>query len=331
VIAFMSRAFRRSRAGSWPRGAEVRVDVNLKAFQRRLLDWYARHGRANLPWRVVRDPYYTLVSEFMLQQTQVDRVVSKFEAFIALFPAIEALAQASTADVLRAWKGLGYNSRAVRLKNAAQAVVDRHAGAMPRETNALRALPGVGPYTAAAIRAFAFDCDDAPIDTNIRRIVHRLSFGLEFPAKAPARELDAVARALAPPGRAHDWNSALMDLGATICTARAPKCLLCPVQSDCVAAPVDSAALDRARRAVLKPPSPQNAVAFERTTRYARGRIVDRLRDLPPGQRVSLLDLHRELESALPGRTLDDVGNLVGALERDGLIARTGEQIALRE
>jgi len=149
-----------------------------------LLDWYAAFGRERLPWRAVRDPYYTLVSEFMLQQTQVDRVVPKFEAFVAAFPTIAALAAASGAEVLRAWKGLGYNSRAIRLHRVAQAVVERFNGAIPRDTDALRSLDGIGPYTAAAIRAFAFDLDDAPVDTNIRRIVHRVYYGLEFPALA---------------------------------------------------------------------------------------------------------------------------------------------------
>ncbi|MGC1381321.1 MAG: hypothetical protein WA814_09920 [Candidatus Baltobacteraceae bacterium] len=299
--------------------------------QRRLLAWYRRHGRAGLPWRVARDPYRTVVSEFMLQQTQVDRVVPKFEAFVARFPDFAALSGASTADVLREWRGLGYNSRAVRLKQLAEAVVERFGGAMPSDAAALRLLPGIGPYTVAAVRAFAFDLDDAALDTNVRRIVHRVFFGVEYLVAASLRELDARARALVPPGKAHDWNSAMMDLGAAICTARAPKCLLCPLQRDCAAAPVDIWELDRARELVAKTRSPQNAIAYEETTRYARGRIVDRLRDLPAGRRISLLDLHRAIEPLLPGRTMDDVDGLVGALERDGLVTRDGNGVALRE
>jgi A/G-specific adenine glycosylase len=299
--------------------------------QERLLAWYRRHGRAALPWRIVRDPYYTLVSEFMLQQTQVDRVAPSFAAFVERFPDVASLARARVADVLRQWKGLGYNSRAVRLKGVADAVVAIHGGAIPSDRDALCALPGVGPYTAAAIRAFAFDIDDAPVDTNIRRIMHRLFYGVEYPPAAAARELDRRARELVPPGAAHDWNSALMDLGATICTARAPKCLLCPLRGDCAAAPIDAAALDASRAATAKPRSPQQAMEFERTTRYARGRIVDRLRDLAAGERISLLDLHRAVEPALPGRSVEDVRALVAALERDGLVARDGERIALAE
>jgi A/G-specific adenine glycosylase len=298
---------------------------------RSLLEWYARHGRTTLPWRVVRDPYYTLVSEFMLQQTQVERVIPKFETFVARFPDIPALAGASSGDVLREWQGLGYNMRALRLHESARVVMERFEGVMPEESHLLRQLPGVGPYTAAAIRAFGFDIDDAPLDVNVRRIVHRVFFGLEHPARATTRELDEQARAMAAPGGAHDWNSAMMDLGATLCTARAPKCLICPLRDACAAAPIDAAALERARREHAKVPSPQNAIPWERTTRFARGRIVERLRALPPGRRISLLDLHGELQPLMPERSLEDVRNLVAILERDGLIARDGEAIALRD
>ena len=299
--------------------------------QRRLLNWYRRHGRAKLPWRVGRSPYRTLISEFMLAQTQVDRVVPKFEAFIERFPDLPALSDATVADVLRAWRGLGYNSRAVRLQRLARVVCERGGAGLPSDAAALRALPGIGAYTAAAIRAFAFDLDDVPVDTNVRRIVERVCFGVEAGAGIAPSKIDAQARALLPEGRAHDWGSALMDLGATICTARAPKCPVCPLQNDCKAAPLDGAAIERLRAARNKPRAPQGALPFERTTRYARGRIVERLRDLPPGQRISLLDLHREVAPAIPGRSLDDVRGLIAALERDGLISHDGTSVALRE
>ena len=314
---------------SEPVGERLRP-MQVGAIRRSLQAWYARCGRKALPWRVVRSPYRTLVSEFMLQQTQVDRVVPHFEAFAKRFPDFEALAAASAADVVRAWKGLGYNARAIRLKGVAEAVVARYGGAMPSETAALEAMPGIGSYTAAAIRAFALGAEDAPVDTNVRRIVHRLFFGIEFPGRATARELADIAGALVPAGKAHDWSSALMDLGATICTARAPRCERCPLQRYCAAAPVDAADLERRRRA--EPRSASRApVRFEGTTRYARGRIVDRLRELPSGEQISLLDLHRCLEPLLPGRDVRDVAALVGALERDGLVRADGDGIALRE
>jgi len=303
----------------------------VNAIQHRLLRWYAKHGRASLPWRTTRDPYRTVVSEFMLAQTQVERVVPKFEAFIARYPDFRSLADASQADVLREWRGLGYNSRAVRLHALARAVVKDCGGTLPSQAGDLRALPGIGAYTAAALRAFAFDLDDAPIDTNIKRIVQRLFFGIEYPRAKTALLIEERARELVPAGRAHDWSSAMMDLGATICTARAPKCLLCPLRDQCAAAPIDGAKLERLRAAAAKRRSPKAAIPFERTTRYARGRIVERLRDLPRGRRISLLDLHREIAPAIPGRSFDELRSFVAALESDGLVTRDGDRVSLRE
>ncbi len=247
------------------------------------------------------------------------------------FRVLPSLARASLADVLREWKGLGYNSRAVRLHRLAQTIVDRYDGALPSQRRELRSLPGIGPYTASAIRAFGFNIDEAPVDTNVRRVVNRLLIGLEHPQAASARELDARARALVPSGRSHDWNSALMDLGATICTARAPKCLICPLRTSCAAAPIDAAGLDRMRASEKKRRSPQNIIPFAETTRYARGRIVDRLRDLPPGERISLIDLHHAVGPMIPGRSIEQVRELIDALERDGLVIHDGSHVALRE
>lgn len=302
----------------------------MRRAQRLLLDWYAANGRAHLPWRQTRDPYRILVSEFMLQQTQVDRVLPKFLAFIERFPDFRALASAPVAEVLREWRGLGYNSRAVRLKQIASEVTERFGGAMPRDELLLRELPGIGPYTVAAVRAFAFDLDDAAVDTNVRRVVHRVLHGIEHPPIVDAATLDREAHAFVPAGRGHDWNSAVMDLGATICTARAPKCFLCPLRPVCEAAPLDAAALERARAAHARKRAPQDAIPFEKTTRYARGRIVDRLRELPAGQRISLLDLHRDVSAKLQ-RSREEIDAIVNALMRDGLVEIHGEQVALRE
>jgi A/G-specific adenine glycosylase len=258
----------------------------------------------------------------MLQQTQVERVLPKYRAFLKRFPTFEKLAATSVADVVREWRGLGYNSRAVRLKRIAEIVVEWFDGVMPRDAETLRTLPGIGAYTAAALRAFAFESDDAAVDTNVRRVVHRLRYGVEHPPAVGNAELDAEAQEFVPRGRGHDWNSALMDLGATICTARAPKCELCPLRNVCTAAPIDAAALQRAR-----PKRP--AVPFERTTRFARGRIIDRLRQLPAGKRVSLLVLHRDL--AALGRTPAELGAMLESLDREGLVEVRGQQVALRE
>jgi A/G-specific adenine glycosylase len=243
-----------------------------------LIAWFERSGRATLPWRTNRDPYRIAVSEFMLQQTQVERVVPIFLAFVGQWPSFAELARASQADVVRAWKGLGYNSRAVRLHRLAKVVHEEHGGELPREERALRALPGVGPYTACAIAAFAFDTGVVAFDTNVRRIVHRTQLGLEWPPLASDTILAELAAGLVPAERGYAFNSALMDLGATLCTARAPKCLLCPLQVRCAAAPVDPARLAALAARHARERSPQERLPFEATTRYVRGRVIDRLR-----------------------------------------------------
>ncbi len=294
-----------------------------------LLAWYAQHGRVHLPWRTTRDPYRIVVSEFMLQQTQVERVIPFYEAFVARFPSFEALAGAGAGDVVRAWRGLGYNSRAVRLHALARAVVERHGGELPDDTAALRALPGIGAYTAAAVRAFAFERDDAAVDVNLRRVVHRVRFGLEHPPQAGDRELDALALAAVPSGGAHDWNSALMDLGASLCTARAARCLVCPLREACASAPVDPAQLSQLARANAPRRPPQSGLPFERTTRFLRGRIVDRLRDVPPTESLALGALERDLAAIVPADRLHEIPAIVDALVRDGIVALAESRVRL--
>ena len=298
-------------------------------YQEKLLAWYAHRGRAHLPWRADPSPYRVVVSEFMLQQTQVERVIPAFERFIARFRSFAELAGASRADVVRAWKGLGYNSRAVRLHELARAVRDLHTGLLPSDEAALRALPGVGPYTARAIRAFTFNADTIAIDTNVRRIVHRTQFGFEHPPRASDRELDAIATALVPPKRAFEFNSALMDLGATVCLARAPKCLICPLRKHCAAAPLDAATL-RAVAQTKRTTSPSKSVPFERTNRFLRGRVVDRLRALPARRTISLLDLHAGLALSAPHHDAQAIGVAIDALLREGLIERSRGGVRLR-
>ncbi|HWT07307.1 MAG TPA: hypothetical protein VN224_16190 [Xanthomonadales bacterium] len=282
-----------------------------------------------MPWRTTRDPYRIVVSESMLQQTQVERVIPLYESFLARFPSFEALAAADAGDVVRAWRGLGYNSRAMRLHALARAVVERHGGELPRDTAALRALPGIGAYTAAALRAFAFELDDAAVDVNLRRVIHRVAFGLEHPRLADDRALDTLAIAAVPRGAAHDWNSAMMDLGATICTARAARCLVCPLREACAAAPVDPAVLaERARAHATRKP-PQNAIPFERTTRFLRGRIIDRLRDVPARESLAVEALQRDLSAIVPADRLHEIPGVVDALVRDGIVTCTANSVRL--
>ena len=283
-----------------------------------------------MPWRATRDPYRVLVSEFMLQQTQVERVIPLYEAFVARFPNFEALAAAEAGAAVRAWRGLGYNSRAVRLHALARAVVERHGGRLPSDTAALRALPGIGGYTAAAVRAFAFECDDAAVDVNLRRVIHRVLFGLEHPRLADDRTLDTLAIGAVPAGAAHDWNSALMDLGASVCTSRAAKCLVCPLRESCAAAPVDPFELAARARAFAVRKAPQSALPFERTTRFLRGRIIDRLRDVPATAALALDALQRDLAAAVPADRLHEIPGVVDTLERDGIVTRVADAIRLR-
>ena len=209
---------------------------------RRLLTWYDRHAR-KLPWRVgpkerardVRpDPYRVWLSEIMLQQTTVAAVKSYFEDFTRRWPTVADLAAAPRDDVMKAWAGLGYYARARNLHACAQAVVADHGGRFPETAAALRALPGIGDYTAAAIAAIAFDEPAAVVDGNIERVVARL-FALDTPLPAAKKAIREVQARLTPPLRAGDYAQAMMDLGAAICTPRKPACSLCPLADDCVA------------------------------------------------------------------------------------------------
>lgn len=261
-----------------------------------ILAWYEA-VRRDLPWRRTSDPYRILVSEVMLQQTQVARVVPYYEAFVERFPSEGALAGAPVADVLRLWSGLGYNRRALALQAAAVVVVR---DGWPRSVEGLLGLPGVGPYTAAAVASFAFGLQAAAVDTNVRRVIERIDRRRRRPPALARR-----AEALLPDGRAADWNQALMELGATVCVARAPVCDACP------------AASCRTRGRPVVPATERRAaerVRFEDTDRYVRGRIVAALvggDELPDG-----FDAER-LERALAG------------LERDGLVVREAGAIRL--
>ena len=214
------------------------VDPGLKRrFQRRLLKWYAEHGR-DLPWRKTKDPYHVLVSEVMLQQTQVDRVIPKYREFLARYPNFQGLAGASPDDVRQTWYPLGYNVRPYRLHSIACETVSRYGGTLPNDQDELLAMKGIGRYTAGAIRSFAFNEDAAILDTNVMRVLHRVFLGAGNP-KETKSALWTLSEALIPKGRAYDFNQALMDFGAMQCTARDPYCLLCPMKDICKAYPFE--------------------------------------------------------------------------------------------
>jgi len=214
-----------------------------------LLNWYRHQGRT-LPWRGNPDPYFVWVSEIMLQQTRVETVIPYFERWMHQFPTVNDLAKASEQDVLNAWEGLGYYSRARNLHKAAKFVVEQHSGELPRDLKALRKLPGIGRYTVGAIASIAFNMDEPTLDGNLRRVYARL-FDVSDPADSTAGEkiLWSLAAEHLPHGQAGDYNQALMDLGATICLPKNPRCLLCPLMEMCAA----RANGTQEQRPVLKP------------------------------------------------------------------------------
>lgn len=206
-----------------------------KASTTALLAWYDR-ARRDLPWRRTRDPYAIWISEAMLQQTRVEAVEGCWRRFLDALPTVEALAAADEARVLALWSGLGYYRRARALQAAARTLVERHGGRFPREREELLALPGIGPYTAGAVLSIAFDLPVALVDGNVARVLAR-RFALDGDPASGAfqRELWALAEGLVPQRRAGDWNQALMELGATVCTPRAPRCGHCPWGAECLA------------------------------------------------------------------------------------------------
>ena len=277
-----------------------------------LLDWYAVTGR-DLPWRHDRDPYGVLVSELMLQQTQVARVVEAWPRFLGRFPDVASLAGAPAGRVIAEWHGLGYNRRAVHLQRAAQAIMEHHQGVVPSRLADLQALPGVGPYTARAIAVFAFDQVAAPVDTNIARVLSRALVGQRLAPKSMQQWADAVV----PPERPAAWSHALMDLGAQLCTARAPRCAACPVAATC--------AWQLSGHAEPDPADRGNRVGqgrFEGSDRWHRGRIVEALRrgPVPADALARAAGLERQ-----PARFERLVANLV----EDGLAEWDDERLRL--
>jgi len=235
----------------------------------RLLAWGER-TRRDLPWRRTRDPWAVLVAELMLQQTQAVRVAARYEAVLRALPTPEACARVPVGEVVRAWAGLGYNRRAVSLHRAAVVVTERHGGRLPDDLAALLALPGVGPYTARAVLAFAFERDVGVVDTNAGRVLARWEGRTLRP-----REVQVLADAAVPPGAGWAWNQAVLDLGATVCRRRRPRCDACPVRESCAWA---SAGWPEPDPAVGSAGVPGSQSRFEGSDRQARGRLVDALR-----------------------------------------------------
>jgi len=218
-----------------------------RRFRSRLLNWYRRHGR-DLPWRKTSDPYHILVSEIMLQQTQVDRVLPKYVEWLDKYPSLGALAAAPEHEVTRTWYPLGYNIRPRRLQTIAREAVAQYGGQLPSDDETLRSFKGIGRYTAGAIRSFAFRERAAILDTNVARVLFRIFVGEGNPkSHAMKRHLWTVSETLVPKRHAFDFNQALMDFGAMVCVARNPRCLVCPMTRGCRAFPFDPGRVDDSR------------------------------------------------------------------------------------
>lgn len=271
-----------------------------------VLAWYDASGRA-LPFRRTRDPWAILVSEVMAQQTQIARVAEAWSRFMARFPTPTALAASSPADVLRAWQGMGYDRRAINLRRAAQAIRDEHGGHVPDDIEALQRLPGIGPYTARAIAAIAFGRPVGAVDTNVRRVLGR-TLDLEGSAVVQAAADASIDRA-----RPGDWTHAVMDVGATVCRSRSPRCDACPLRPWCRFGLANGASAVTVTPALARTAAP----AFASTTRWLRGRIVDRLRAAPDG-------VWTEVSAPIGSHDAIAVGAALDALARDGLVELDG-------
>jgi A/G-specific adenine glycosylase len=295
--------------------------VKAADFATSLLGWYAQHAR-HLPWRANPKPYPVWVSEIMLQQTRVETVIPYFERWMSRFPDISTLAQASQQEVLAAWEGLGYYSRARNLNRAAQVVMREWGGELPGDFQALRKLPGIGRYTAGAIASIAFGLDELALDGNIRRVLARY-FDVTEPARSPAgeRRLWELAAAHLPPGHAGEYNQALMDLGAMLCTPRAPDCSHCPLIEGCRA---QAQGLQEERPVMLaRPGIPHHIVTAAVITREAQVLITQRppygllggMWEFPGGK----LQPGEDLEACLQREIGEELGAKIQVIERLGV------------
>jgi len=271
-------------------------------FNRRLFAWHRSHYRP-MRWRATRDPYRILVSEIMLQQTQVVRVRGKYREFIRRFPTVRALARAPLSDVLSLWFGLGYNRRAKYLRDCAREVVAKYGGKFPRSREVLLSLPGIGPSTASALRAFAFREDDPIIDTNLRRVLQRVFCRSR---KVTDRELYTLAQKVMPRGKGREWNYAMLDLAATTCTARNHS-------DNCPMTTLHGPVYEPWRTARLP---------FRLTRRFARGRALVAIGSISRG--ATLSDIRRSI-----GDSPYDAREIISELVRDGLVTQVGKRYQL--
>jgi len=282
----------------------------MKELHDRVARWYDEHAR-DLPWRdPSATPWAVMVSEFMLQQTPVARVLPVYQEWMQRWPSPGGLAAESSGEAVRAWGRLGYPRRALRLHQAATAIVDRHDGQVPASYDDLRALPGIGDYTAAAVASFAFGQRHAVLDTNVRRVLARLVDGVEHPTPSPTKTERERARRLLPDADAPRWAVGVMELGALVCTSSTPSCDRCPVADLC------------AWRAAGSPPydgPPRRGQTYAGTDRQCRGRLLGVLREAEGPVHVSRLHAAWAIE--------DQRRRCLDSLVHDGLVTPVAEQM----
>jgi A/G-specific adenine glycosylase len=275
------------------------------------LQAWASTGLRDLPWRRSRDPWHILVSEVMLQQTQISRVIERYHEFLTLFPTATSCAEGPLSAVIELWAGLGYNRRAVNLWKAAQRVVDEHDGYLPANLDALLKLPGIGPYTARAVQAFAFEHDVAVVDTNVGRLLARWTGTRLTPKQA-----QHLADELVPVGQGWMWNQSLFDFASAVCTKREPACAECPLQRSC------------AWKGAGQDPAINSAGVstkqsrFDGSDRQVRGRLVDELRRSP-------IDMNELARYGRPADSAADVKRIADTLISDGLAVCKGGWLML--
>ncbi|MBI3112781.1 MAG: A/G-specific adenine glycosylase [Ignavibacteriales bacterium] len=280
-----------------------------------LLRWYRRNGRA-LPWRRENDQYRILVSEIMLQQTQVRRVLELYPRFLKRFPTFRSLANARTSSVIRAWRGMGYNNRALRLQQTARTILQQHDGKLPGTVETLQQLPGIGRYTAHALVCFVFGEPVPVVDTNIIRVLSRLfprAISRDRSGKVNVEAVWTAARSILPRQNAYRWNQALMDLGATICTSFNPQCDRCPVTAFC-----PSAFRIKKRSPGTKKVEPGREGI---PNRLYRGKVVEVLRNVNGRRFLSFSHLAKQVKPNYGERDKRWLRGILHGLERDGLIA----------
>lgn len=303
----------------------ISVQARTSAFQQALLSWYAQHGR-DLPWRRTRDPYAVVVSEMMLQQTQVSRVLEKHAEWMQAFPRLEDLARAPVKQVLRHWQGLGYNRRALYLQRLAQTVMQDHGGVFPRSKQELLKLPGVGPHTAGALMSFSFGSAKAIYDINAKRVVGRVLLGYKKLKTTSPEALDKLIDASIPDKKSiYAFNQALMDEGALICVAKRPRCKICPLKKVCLSCPdIQTApATDLRFTSVAK-----ETQFFGQPQRIWRGKILRYLHTVDP-RGATWQELGQAIQTDFSAARQAWLKGVVAKLEQEGFVRQKIRRVFL--